>query len=80
MDQRQDHYYTPEHRYLHDATFRQMVDQLEYLLHTVKTTPTEIREACMLALIHYEERKVRKYTVTQEQYESMQSAMIHEEE
>jgi hypothetical protein len=60
-------YLPPEERYRHDATFRQLVDMLEYLLHDAKTTPTEIRDACLLALIHHEQKAIRGWTLTRDQ-------------
>jgi hypothetical protein len=59
-----EHYLPPEERYRHDATFRQLVDMLECLLHDAKTTPTEIRDACLLALIHHEQKAVRGWVMT----------------
>lgn len=49
-----------EDRYMNDPMFHRLVDMLESLLVQAQTTPTEIREACMLAQMHYEEKHVRK--------------------
>ena len=46
-------------RYQTDATFRQLVDMLYSLIDHAEYTPTEIREAAMLAHILYEERRIR---------------------
>lgn len=57
---------TPEDRYRHDPTFHSLVDILEAHLHAAEMTPTEIREAAMLAAIHHEMRRspIRRVVVT----------------
>jgi hypothetical protein len=45
-------------RYERDAHFRTIVDTLEALIHEASYTPTEIREAAMLAQIRYESRRM----------------------
>ena len=57
---------TPEERYQTDITFRRLVDSLEHLIHTVQLTPSEIRDAAMLAAIHYESRVTRSWFVVDE--------------
>lgn len=44
-------------RYQNDPVFAQMVDVMRCWIEQLKTTPTEVREAAMLAQILYEERK-----------------------
>ena len=46
-------------RYFRDPLFRVLVDQLYYMLTELNLTPTEIREAAMLAAIKFEETHVR---------------------
>ncbi len=46
-------------RYRTDAQFRQLVDFLYSSIDQAQFTPTEIREAAMLAHILYEERRIR---------------------
>lgn len=48
---------TPDERYLRDPMFRQLVDVLEHHIETANYTPTELREAAVLAAIHYEMRR-----------------------
>lgn len=48
----------PEQRYCHDAHFAQLVDFLEAQIHAANLTPTEIREAAMLAAVHHSMREV----------------------
>ena len=45
---------TPDERYNHDVQFRHLVDSLYVQIREARYTPTEIREAAMLAQIHYE--------------------------
>jgi hypothetical protein len=49
----------PEYRYRNDATFRHVVDALEHLIVSASLTPSEVREAAMLACIHHEMRTPR---------------------
>jgi hypothetical protein len=46
----------PQERYDRDPQFHLLVDSLEALLHRADTTPTELREAVMLAAAHHEMR------------------------
>ncbi len=45
---------TPNEKYANDPSYRHLVDMLEALIHQAEFTPSEIREACMLACIRYE--------------------------
>jgi hypothetical protein len=46
----------PEERYRTDPMFRNVTDTLEALVIHAQLTPSEIREAAMLACIHHEMR------------------------
>ncbi len=50
---------TPDARYREDVKFRQLVDMMEAHLHSADFTPSEMREAAILAAINYERRRVR---------------------
>ncbi len=50
---------SPRERYDRDHQFRQLVMLLEHSIHDCEYTPTEIREAAMLAAVLYEEYNVR---------------------
>jgi predicted RNA-binding protein associated with RNAse of E/G family len=50
---------TPRERYLTDALFHRLVDELHRAMREGVTTPTEAREAAMLAQIMYEEERPR---------------------
>jgi len=54
---------SPVERYHHDAAFRQLVDTLYLTIDAAQFTPTEIREAAMLAQIRYEEIRIRPLIV-----------------
>jgi hypothetical protein len=60
---------TPEARYLHDTAFRSLVDMMEAHMHAAHFTPSEMREAAILAAISFERRRIRHvhgYTMTNE--------------
>ena len=46
-------------RYERDPQFHHIVDMLESLLHQAHFTPSELREAVLLAAIHYEAKQIR---------------------
>jgi hypothetical protein len=50
---------SPRDRYLTDAVFHHLVDTLVAAVEAAQVTPSEIREAAMLAQILYEERHPR---------------------
>lgn len=50
---------SPEDRYATDVDFKALVDMTEALIERAQYTPSEIREAGVLACIHYEMRRVR---------------------
>lgn len=44
----------PEERYMTDVEFKRLVDTLENLIVEARYTPSELRDACLLAAIRYE--------------------------
>lgn len=50
---------TGEERYRADPLFRQLVDMIEASYERLQYTPSEVRDAAMLAAMHYENRTVR---------------------
>ena len=54
---------TPKEKYMNDPEYNHLVTMLEQLIERAHFTPSEIREACMLACINYEMRHVREHTI-----------------
>ena len=54
---------TPEEKYMNDPEYRNLVCTLEQLIDQARFTPSELREACILACINYEMRHVRDYHI-----------------
>jgi len=54
---------SPRERYLNDAQFRALVDVMLFQIEQANFTPTEIREAAMLAAIIYSQTHVTRYFV-----------------
>jgi hypothetical protein len=54
---------TPSEKYLNDPEFRQLVCMLESFVERAQFTPSELREAAVLACINYEMRHVREMTI-----------------
>jgi hypothetical protein len=50
---------TPESNYRNNAEYRVLVDTFESLIHKAQYTPTELREAAVLAAIHYERCRIQ---------------------
>ena len=48
----------PEEKYMRDAEFHALVDLLEAAIYNAQYTPSEIREAAILAATHYELRRI----------------------
>lgn len=48
---------TPREKYMNDPEYRHLVQMFEALIHRAEFTPSEIREAAMLACINHEMRK-----------------------
>lgn len=58
----------PEVRYQHDSKFKQIVDLMHHFIQRAEFTPTEMREAALLACIHYESYQVRRMYLDPAQY------------
>jgi hypothetical protein len=55
---------SPKDKYENDVNYKSLVDVMEEHIHQGKFTPSEMREAAVLASIHYELRHgFRQYTV-----------------
>lgn len=49
----------PRDKYMNDPEYHRLVDTLEHFIEAARFTPSELREACVLASINYEMRHVR---------------------
>jgi len=50
---------TPREKYMNDPEYHRLVDMLGQFIESARFTPSELREACVLASINYEMRHVR---------------------
>lgn len=50
---------SPKEKYMNDPEYNHLVQTLEQLIHQARFTPSELREACILASINYEMQHVR---------------------
>ena len=57
-----------EQRYLHDNIFHHVVDQMRSLLSLYQITPSELREAVILAATMHESENVRPLYVSHDEY------------
>lgn len=55
---------TPREKYMNDPDYHNLVNTLEQLIEQAGFTPSELREACVLASINYEMRYIRERTST----------------
>jgi hypothetical protein len=54
---------SPKDKYMNDPEYHHLVCTLEQLIEQARFTPSELREACILASINYEMRHVRDYHI-----------------
>ena len=54
---------TPREKYQNDPEYNQLVTLLESFIEQARFTPSELREACVLASINYEMRHVREASI-----------------
>lgn len=57
---------TPRDKYMNDPEYRQLVLMMEGFIEKAHFSPSELREACVLASINYEMRNVRLVTIDPE--------------
>jgi len=53
----------PQQKYMRDATYKALVDMMENVIHRADFSPSEIREAAMLACIHFEIYRIHNYRI-----------------
>lgn len=54
---------SPREKYMNDPEYHQLVRMLEDFIERAQFTPSELREAAVLASINYEMRHVRQQTI-----------------
>jgi hypothetical protein len=57
---------TPKEKYMNDPEYHRLVSMLENFIEQARFTPSELREACVLACINYEMRNVRSFNIDPE--------------
>lgn len=62
---------TPREKYMNDSEYHHLVVTLERLIEEARFTPSELREACLLASINYEMRHVREQNINPEVMRAM---------
>jgi hypothetical protein len=63
---------TIEERYQSDPVFHHLVDTMQVFIQEHQITPSELREAALLAAIKYELRNTRTYIPPQEMLDRLQ--------
>lgn len=54
---------TPKEKYMNDPEYHNLVRTLEGFIEQARFTPSELREACILASINYEMRHIRDFAI-----------------
>ena len=54
---------SPKEKYMNDPEYHQLVDMLESFIDRARFTPSELREAAVLASINYEMRHGRDFVI-----------------
>jgi len=54
---------TPKEKYMNDPEYNYLVNTLEKMIEQARFTPSELREAVILACINYEMRHVREMSI-----------------
>lgn len=54
---------SPRDKYMNDPEYNHLVKTLEQLIEQARFTPSELREACVLASINYEIRHIRDFHI-----------------
>lgn len=54
---------TPREKYMNDPEYHNLVRALEQFIERAQFTPSELREAAVLASINYEMRHIRQQTI-----------------
>jgi len=54
---------SPREKYMNDPEYHHLVHTLEGMIESARFTPSELREACVLASINYEMRHIREHHI-----------------
>ncbi len=54
---------SPKEKYMNDPEYNYLVNTLEQMIEQARFTPSELREACILASINYEMRHIRRHQI-----------------
>lgn len=54
---------TPKEKYMNDPEYNHLVKTLEMMIEQARFTPSELREAVILACINYEMRHIREMQI-----------------
>jgi hypothetical protein len=54
---------SPKEKYMNDPEYYRLVNTLEQLIEQARFTPSELREACVLASINYEMKHIRNHNI-----------------
>lgn len=63
---------SPREKYMNDPEYNRLVCVLESMIERAQFTPSELREACVLACINYEMRHVRGIAIDPRTGEALQ--------
>lgn len=62
---------TPREKYMNDPQYHHLVSTMEGFIESARYTPSEMREAVVLACINYEMRHVRSQTMDPRVFEAL---------
>ena len=54
---------SPKEKFMNDPEYHHLVQMLESMIEQARFTPSELREACVLASINYEMRHIRNQQI-----------------
>jgi len=54
---------SPREKFMNDPEYNHLVNTLEHMIESAHFTPSELREACVLASINYEMRHIREHHI-----------------
>lgn len=66
----------PNDKYLSDPKFQMLVDYMHHMIKRAEFTPTEIREAAMLAMIKYDLENPRPVLMSPEFMEKLSKGFL----